>query len=113
MRKRVFGARATVYGGAERDRRVLEGVFLRRRMQREARGGTFAHGYVLRMTAPWKEGAECPVKTGDLIVPGIGPEEYAAEEMAALREEGRCFVVVRIEDNTGQPGLKYWRIEAE
>ena len=52
-------------------------------------------------------------KYGDVIAVGEGPQISNAEEMAELRERGECYAVVRIQDNTMQPRLKHWRIEAE
>ena len=55
----------------------------------------------------------CPVKRGDVLVEGEGPEIGAGFTMEQLRREGaNCCTVVMVADNTKRPRLKHWRIDA-
>jgi len=111
--QRMFGETLTAYRQEENGwaREVIGGVFLRREVQmRVLDGGMREFRPVLKATIP---GEESKVRIGDVIAVGEGPQISNAAEMAELRETGECYAVVRIQDNTMQPRLKHWRIEAE
>ena len=109
----LFTDTVTVYRkeGERYIRHVLAGVQWRQKTERLNDNGKLSLVTVTSVTIPG-EGA-APVKPGDVLILGKGPEITEAYTIARLKAENETYCTVKgVADNTRRPRLKHWKVTA-
>lgn len=109
----LFTDTVTAYrkDGEQYTRHVLQGVQWRQKTERLNDNGKLSLVTVTSVTIPG-EGA-VPVKPGDVLVLGEGPELTEAYTVARLKAENDTYCTAKgVADNTRRPQLKHWKVTA-
>lgn len=92
-------------------RQVISGVQWRQKIERLNDNGKLSLVTVTSVTIPGEGTA--PVKPGDVLVLGEGPELTEALTIARLKAENETYCTVKgVADNTRRPQLKHWKVTA-
>lgn len=113
MTHTLFADTVTVYrkNGDQYTRRVLNGVQWRQKIERLNDNGKLSLVTVTSVTIPGEGTA--PVKPGDVLVLGEGPELTDVLTIARLKTENETYCTVKgVADNTRRPRLKHWKVTA-
>jgi hypothetical protein len=109
----LFDDMITVYrkGGERYSRHVIVGVQCRQKIERLNDNGKLSLVTVTSVTIPGEGTA--PVKPGDVLVLGEGPELTEALTIARLKAENETYCTIKgVADNTRRPQLKHWKVTA-
>lgn len=109
----LFSDTVTVYrkNGDQYTRHVLKGVQWRQKIERLNDNGKLLLVTVTSVTIPGEGTA--PVKPGDVLVLGEGPELTEVLTIARLKAENETYCTVKgVADNTRRPQLKHWKVTA-
>ena len=109
----LFSDTVTVYrkNGDQYTRHVLKGVQWRQKIERLNDNGKLLLVTVTGVTIPGSGPA--PVKPGDVLVLGEGPELTEVLAIARLKAENETYCTVKgVADNTRRPQLKHWKVTA-
>lgn len=110
----LFGDMITVYrkkSGERYSRHVIVGVQYRQKTERLNDNGKLSLVTVTSVTIPGEGTA--PVKPGDVLILGEGPELTESYTIARLKAENDTYCTVKgVADNTRRPQLKHWKVTA-
>lgn len=113
MIHQLFADTITVYhkDGERYSRHVVVGVQWRQKTERLNDNGKLSLVTVTSVTIPGE--GTVPVKPGDVLVLGEGPELTDALTIARLKAENETYCTVKgVADNTRRPRLKHWKVTA-
>lgn len=113
MTNPLFTDTVTVYrkDGEQYSRHIMSGVQWRQKTERLNDNGKIALATVTSVTIP--DGVKTPVKPGDVLVLGTGPEITGEYSIARLKAENETYCTVKgVADNTRRPRLKHWKVTA-
>lgn len=110
----LFGDMITVYRkkiGERYSRHIIVGVQYRQKTERLNDNGKLSLVTVTSVTIPGEGTA--PVKPGDVLILGEGPELTESYTIARLKAENETYCTVKgVADNTRRPRLKHWKVTA-
>ena len=109
----LFADTITVYrkDGERYARHVIVGVQWRQKTERLNDNGKLSLVTVTSVTIPGEGTA--PVKPGDVLILGAGPELIESLTVARLKAENETYCTVKgVADNTRRPQLKHWKVTA-
>lgn len=109
----LFSDTVTVYrkNGDQYTRHVLKGVQWRQKIERLNDNGKLSLVTVTSVTIPGE--GTTPVKPGDVLVLGDGPELTESYTIARLKAKNETYCTVKgVADNTRRPQLKHWKVIA-
>lgn len=109
----LFSDTVTAYrkNGEQYTRHVMKGVQWRQKTERLNDNGKLSLVTVTSVTIPGEGVA--PVKLGDVLILGEGPELTEALTIARLKAENETYCTVKgVADNTRRPRLKHWKVTA-
>lgn len=110
----LFDDMITVYrkkSGEHYSRHVIVGVQYRQKTDRLNDNGKLSIVAVTSVTIPGEGTA--PVKPGDVLILGEGPELTESYTIARLKAENETYCTVKgVVDNTRRPQLKHWKVTA-